>query len=247
MPTREAQLARTFVELADTLVADFDVVDLLTLVADRCVEVFQVDAAGVMVATPNGDLRLMASSSDAVRTLELFELQSREGPSLDCFHSGKPVINEDLDQTDSRWPHFAPVAISHGFRSVHALPMRLRGHVIGALNLFQAAGGFVHDDVTSAQALADVATIAILHHRASIEAELLNEQLNQALNSRIIIEQAKGVLAGSEAVTLEEAFTSLRGHARRTRRRLADVATEVVDGTLASTELSDPSSRTEPG
>ena len=169
--TREAMLARTLVELADTLVADFDVVELLTLLTDRCVEVLDVGAAGLMLVSPEGDLRVMASSSEAMRVLELFELQAQEGPCLDCYRTGQPVVNQDLAAVDGRWPRFAAEALAAGFHSVHALPMRLRGTVIGALNLFHIEPGEMRQaDVDAAQALADVATIAILQHRAALEA-----------------------------------------------------------------------------
>ena len=138
---REALLARTLVELADTLVADFDVVELLTLVADRCVELLEVGAAGLMLAGPDGDLRVMASSSEAMRVLELFELQSQEGPCLDCYRSGRPVTDEDLAKVTSRWPLFAAETLAAGFCSVLALPLRWQGTVIGALNLFRIEPG----------------------------------------------------------------------------------------------------------
>ena len=232
---REAMLARTLVELADTLVADFDVVELLTLLADRCVDVLDVGAAGLMLAAPDGDLRVMASSSETMRVLELFELQSEEGPCLDCYRTGRPVMNQDLATVDGRWPRFAAEALAAGFHSVHALPMRLRGTVIGALNLFHIEPGEMRQaDVEAAQALADVATIAILQHRATLEAQVLNEQLNQALNSRIVIEQAKGMVAEREGVDMEQAFVALRNHARNHNLRLADVARDVIAGTLAA-------------
>jgi transcriptional regulator with GAF, ATPase, and Fis domain len=165
---REALLARTLVELADTLVADFDVVELLTLLADRCVEVLEVGAAGLMLAGPDAELRVMASSSEAMRVLELFELQSKEGPCLDCYLSGKPVVGQDLAGANGRWPRFAAQALASGFHSVQALPLRWRGTVIGAVNLFQDGPGEMHEpDVEAAQALADVATIAILQHPRS--------------------------------------------------------------------------------
>ena len=241
MATREARLARTFVEVADTLVADFDVVDLHTLVADRCVEIFAVDAAGVMVVAPGGDLRATASSNEAARALELLELQSREGPCFDCCQNGRPMINLDLATLQGRWPRFAPTAIDHGFSTAHALPMRLRDEVIGALNLFQTAGRLEQQDVDGAQALADIATIAILHHRATIQTQLLNEQLDQALTSRIVIEQAKGMLAGLGSLTMDEAFNRLRAYARRTNRRLSDVARDLTDGTLTNADVDLPS------
>jgi len=229
---REALLARTLVELADTLVADFDVVELLTLLADRCVDVLDVGAAGLMLVAPEGDLRVMASSSETMRVLELFELQAQEGPCLDCFRSGQPVVQNDLVADDGRWPRFAQEALSAGFHSVHALPMRLRGAVLGALNLFYVdAGAMGQADVEAAQALADVATIAVLQHRASLEAQVLNEQLNHALNSRIVIEQAKGMVAQREGLNMEQAFAALRNHARASNLRLVDVAHDVIDGT----------------
>src|SRR5687768_1257298 len=187
---REALLARTLVELADTLVDDFDVVELLTLLTDRCVEVLDVAAAGIMLVAPEGDLRTMASSSEAIRLLELAELQSEEGPCLDCYRSAEAVISSDLRTATDRWPRFASEAVAAGFDSVCAIPMRLRGTVIGALNLFRAdVGEMGQPDLHAAQALADVATIAILQHRAVLGSQLVNEQLQNALNSCIVIEQ----------------------------------------------------------
>jgi GAF domain-containing protein len=231
--SREALLTSTLVELADTLVADFDVVELLTLLSDRCVEVLDVDAAGILLVGTDGTLRVMASSSEAMRILELFELQAEQGPCLDCYHSGKPVMNQALNEADTRWPRFVAEALALGIHSVHALPLRLRGSVIGALNLFNTEPGeMTADDVTVAQAFADVATIAILQQRASLEARIVNEQLNLALNSRIVIEQAKGVIAERRGLTMERAFTTLRTHARNHNLRLVDVAHAIIAGTL---------------
>jgi GAF domain-containing protein len=230
---REALLAATLVELADSLVDDFDVVELLTLLADRCVEVLAVSAAGLMLVAPDGDLRVIASSSEAMRMLELLELQTQEGPCLDCYRTGTPVTNQDLADADDRWPHFAPEAIAAGFRSVHSLPMRLRGTVIGALNMFRVDEGAMDPaDIVAAQAFADVATIGILQHRAAQEAQVLNAQLNDALESRIVIEQAKGMLAERAGLDMEQAFARLRSHARDHNRRLVDVARDVVAGTF---------------
>ena len=239
--SREALLTRTFVELADTLVADFDVVELLTLLTDGCVDVLDVGAAGLMLAAPEGDLRVIASSSEAMRMLELFELQSQEGPCLDCYRTGQPVVNQDLATVNGRWPRFAAEALAAGFHSVHALPMRLRGTVIGALNLFHIEPGEMRQaDVVAAQAMADVATIGVLQHRAALEAQVLNEQLNHALNSRIVIEQAKGIIAEREGLNMEQAFSTLRNHARHHNLRLVDVAGDVIDGTLAASALDRP-------
>jgi GAF domain-containing protein len=235
---KQALFVRTLVELADTLVADFDVVELLTRLADRCVDVLDVAAAGLMLAGPGGDLRVMASSSEAMRVLELFELQSEEGPCLDCYRSGKPVMNQDLAAVNSAWPRFAAEALAAGFQSVQALPMRLRGTVIGALNLFHVeAGEMQNADVEAAQALADVATIAILQHRATLEAQIVNQQLQNALNSRVVIEQAKGMVAEREHLNMEQAFSALRQHARNHNLLLVDVAEAVIDGSLAASAL----------
>lgn len=235
---RESVLARTFVELADTLVDDFDVVDLLTLLADRCVDSLDVAAAGLMVAATDGELRVVASSSDAMRVLELLEVQSEEGPCPECYRTGRTIVNEQLSSAERRWPRFAPRALEAGYRSVHALPMRLRGQTIGALNLFRATPGHLDEvDVSTAQAFADVATIAILQHRAAAEAQAINEQLTHALNSRVVVEQAKGMVAERLTVDMDRSFALLRGYARGHNRRLADVARDVIDGTLTASAL----------
>jgi GAF domain-containing protein len=231
-------LARTLVELADSLVEDFDVVDLLTLLADRCVDVIDVAAAGLMLVTPDGELRVMASSSEAMRVLELLEVQADEGPCVDCYRSGEAIVNLKLDDAVGRWPRFAPMAIDGGFRSVHALPMRLRGKTIGALNMFRVDEGQMRDaDVVAAQALADVATIAILQHRAVRGAQVLNEQLTLALNTRIAIEQAKGVVAERADLDMEHAFARLRRHARNHNLRLSDVAQAISTKALPVASL----------
>jgi GAF domain-containing protein len=239
--SREAMLAKALVELADTLVADFDVVELLVVLADRCVEVLGVDAAGIMLVAPDGDLRVMASSSEAMRVLELFELQAEEGPCLDGYRTGQAIVNQDLDAADGPWPRFAPEAVAAGFHSVHALPMRLRGDVIGALNLFHVGTGEMDEaDVVAAKALADMATITILQHRGAREAQVLNEQLNHALNSRVVIEQAKGMIGERKGLDMEMAFATLRNHARSHNLRLVDVARDVISGTLAADAMMRP-------
>ena len=180
----------------------------------------------------------MASSSEAMRLLELFEIQAQEGPCLDCYRAGEPITNRDLTAEGGRWPRFAPEAVAAGFHSVHALPMRLRGSIIGALNLFHVEpGGMRGADVEAAQAFADIATIAILQHRAALEAQVLNEQLNHALNSRILIEQAKGMVAEREGLDMERSFAMLRNHARNHNLRLVDVAGQVVEGAIVVSTL----------
>ncbi len=235
---REALLTRTFVELADSLVDNFDVVDLLSRLADRCVEIVDVTAAGLLLGSADGELRLLASSSEAVRVLELFAIQTDEGPCIDCFRTGEPIVNFDLVDAGGRWPRFAPKAVEAGFRSVHAIPMRLRGQTIGVLNLVRGHEGALRDvDVVAAQALADVATIAILQHRVTSDAQALNEQLTQALSTRIVIEQAKGVVAERAGVDMERAFVRLRSHARNHNLRLTDVAQAVSTKSLPVASL----------
>jgi len=231
--TRESVLARTMVELADSLVDDFDIVELLTTLSDRCVEVLDIAAAGIMLATPDGHLQVVTSSSEAMRVVELFEVQSDEGPCLDCFHRRQPVVNQDLTTAGARWPHFAPVAVRAGFLAADAIPMRLRGQTIGALNLFRTeTGSMSDDDVVVAQALADIATIAILQNRTTVETRDLNVQLTTALTSRIVIEQAKGVIIERHRIPVDEAFDRLRRYARNNNLRLADAARDTVNGTL---------------
>ena len=208
-------LVATFVELTDVLVDDFDVIDLLTHLADRCLEVLDVSAAGILLANAEGELSVAASSSEAIRTLELLEVQASEGPCYECFRTGDAIARtRPLAGSHHRWPQFAPRSIAAGYLSVSAVPMRLRGSTIGALNLFRPDAGDTDDlDLAAAQAFADVATIGILQHRAVQEAQLVNQQLSAALDSRVVIEQAKGMVVERTGLTMEESFTRLRGYA----------------------------------
>jgi GAF domain-containing protein len=231
--TREAEVVRSLVEMADTLVDDFDIIDLLTGLADRCVQLLGVSAAGVMLASPTGSLALVASSSEAMRLLELFELQAQEGPCLDAFRTGEPVEHENLRARAGRWPLFSEAALQGGFRSALALPLRLREVTLGALNLLRATQApMVEADLIVARAFADLAALSIVQHRASVEAHRLNEQLSGALNSRVVIEQAKGVISERADIDLAQAFARLRTYARNHNRRLTDVAEAAIDGTL---------------
>ncbi|GGO45679.1 GAF and ANTAR domain-containing protein [Streptomyces lasiicapitis] len=228
----ERLLAKTFVELADTLVADFDLIDFLRLLTDRCVGMLGASAAGVLLADRDGELRVMAASDEQVRLLELFQIQNDEGPCLECFRAGSPVTVPDLLTETARWPRFAAQARLHGFGAVQALPMRLRDEVVGALNLFRTAPGpFDPVGTPIAQALADVATISLLQQRSTHRSTVLNEQLQTALNSRVLIEQAKGKLAERHNIDMEQAFTALRSYARAHNRRLSDVARALIDDT----------------
>ncbi len=230
---RERQVASTFVALADSLVADYDVIELLTLLVGRCVELLGADAAGIMLADPTGQLRLVASSSEDARLIELMQLQADQGPCLDCYRTAAAVKVADLADAGGRWDRFVAAVLSSGaqpLRSVHSLPLRLRGSAIGALNMFRRRPGEMPEmDLALGQALADVATIAILQERAIRRAEVLNEQLQSALTSRVIIEQAKGVLAQSSGLGMEEVFERMRTGARGRNQRLSDVARAVVE------------------
>jgi GAF domain-containing protein len=238
-PDREHQLSRAFVALADTLVADYDVIALLDQLVGHCTLLLAADAAGLLLADNRRQLRVVASSSEDAQLMEVLQIQADEGPCLECYRSGSPVSVPDLGDTVDRWPAFAAAAQQAGaFRSVHALPMRLRGEAIGALNLFhRAPGPLPAADLALGQALADVATIGILQERAIRRGEVLNEQLQSALNSRVIIEQAKGVVAQLMGLGMDDAFALLRGRARRLGLRLVDVARAVVAGEIGAEEL----------
>jgi transcriptional regulator with GAF, ATPase, and Fis domain len=227
---REQLLLDAFVDMADTLVDDFDVLDFLHGLATHCVALLDVEAAGLMLADRDGHLRVAASSTERVRLLELFELQNEEGPCLDCFASGEAVSADDMaDPAARRWPRFADQATGSGYRSVVALPLRLRDETIGALNLFRAQPGPLRPaDRSLARALADVSTIGILQERGSRRREVLARQLQEALSSRIVIEQAKGVIAERLGLHVDEAFQLLRDHARGHSEQLSEVARRVV-------------------
>ncbi len=244
MTTQEDVLSRTFVELADSLVNEFDVVELLAHLGERSVELFDAAAAGILLSDTHGVLRLMASTSETMELMEVFQLQYAEGPCFDCYQAGAAVQVDDLTAATDRWPRFAPVAANAGFRSAHAFPLTLRGRVLGALNLFRVTPGRLEPSaVVAAQALADVATIAIVQHRAAADAQALSDQLYLALQSRIAIEQAKGVIAESVGVGMDEAFGRLRRYARSKSRPLSEVAQDVADGRLAAYDLV-PTART---
>ena len=230
MATVEPQrLAEVFVEAADTLVDDFDVIEFLQMVTLRTSELVAVPAVGLLLHDGRGGLQFMAASDEATRMLELFQIQHNEGPCLDAFTTGAPVVNADLRSAGDRWPTFAPRAAAGGFRTVHALPLRLRSTVIGALNLFGSDVRMLEAaDVAIVQSLADVATIGLLQQDAIRRGEIFTEQLQHALNSRVVIEQAKGVLARVHGVDVDAAFDLLRGYARSHNRKLVELARLVV-------------------
>jgi GAF domain-containing protein len=222
-------LSEFFVQVADTLVDDYDLVDFLNDLTDKAATVSGAAAVGLVLSDHRDRIRFMAASNETGKFLELIQIRNDEGPCLDCVTTGTPVVNADLAHAGDRWPVFAPAAIDSGFQSVHALPLRLRDKVIGALNLFGTADThFDPDEVRVVQALADVATIAILHERNLARAEVLTEQLQGALNSRIVIEQAKGALAHADGISTTAAFDLLRSRARSTNTRLVDAARMVL-------------------
>ncbi|GIE90953.1 GAF and ANTAR domain-containing protein [Actinoplanes regularis] len=224
-------LSDVFIEMADTLVDDFDVLDFLHTLTERCVELLGVTAAGLMLTDGAGNLQVVAASSERTRLLELFQLQTDEGPCVDCFRTGTAVSVDDLT-TARRWPRFTTAASQAGFAAVHALPMKLRTEVIGALNLFETEPGALDQEkLRVGQALADIATVGLLQQRAIHARDVLTEQLQAALNSRVLIEQAKGLLAERLQIDVAQAFTILRSTARNHNRKLSDLAQALVDGT----------------
>ena len=230
MDGREAALVHTFVALADSLVDDYDIVDLTQQMVDDCVALLATDSAGLLLADPRGGLQVLASTSEQARILDLLQLQSDAGPCLEAFRTGHQVFVEDLSVGRERWPAFADGALAEGFNAVFAIPLRLRTERIGALNLFCAKPGLLPDsDVVVAQALADVATIGILQQRVIMRGAELNGQLQTALNSRIIIEQAKGVLAERLGLDMAQAYARLRKLARDNNQHLSDAARAVIE------------------
>lgn len=231
--TRESKLSSAFVKLADTLVADFDVVELLHWLVEECTEILDTQAGGLMLVDPAGQLQLVASTSEEANLVELFQLAAGDGPCMDCFRTGIAQTVGDIEVEAHRWPDFSREALSVGYRSVHATPLRLRGQIIGTMNLFSFhVGALVPEDVAIAQALADVATIGILQERSIRTAQLVSEQLQHALDSRILIEQAKGVLATTLNTTMNNAFAIMRTHARDRNLSLRQIADDVVSRRL---------------
>jgi transcriptional regulator with GAF, ATPase, and Fis domain len=231
---RSDELSRTMIELADTLVHDFDVVDFLQMLSTRCVGLLGLASAGVMLHDQRDSLQVIASSDERARTLELMEIQSREGPCLDAFRLSRPVQASSTDAA-ARWPMFAAHAQAVGYLMVGAVPLRLRGQTIGALNMFRESDAALgDDDVRDAQAMADIATIGLLNERAVREARLVAEQLQHALTSRVVIEQAKGVLAVKVGCDVDTAFQQMRTYARNNNQRLGDVARAVISGELTA-------------
>ena len=239
--SREQDLLKAFIEFADTVVDEYDVVEFLHRLALRCVDLVGASEAGIMLADRDGTLHYVASSSERMRLIELFELQHDEGPCLDAFHTGAAVHSGLTAGAHERWPRFAPHARDVGIESVSALPMRLRTEVIGALNILSTSAAPLNaEDQQVAQALADIATIGILQERALNDALVVTSQLEAALESRIVIEQAKGIVAERNQVDIDTAFELLRGYSRTHNHLLRLTAQEIIEGALSTDLLTEP-------
>jgi GAF domain-containing protein len=236
------RLAKVFVEVSDSLVDDFDLIDFLQMLAQRTAELAAASVVGIVLTDQQGNLQFMAASQEDARLLELFQLQNDEGPCLDAFHAMEPVVNTDLSQATNRWPRFAPHATAAGYVTVHAFPLRLRAQAIGALNIFGSDDetALSDEDIAIVQSLADMASIALLQERAIRRGELLTEQLQGALNSRIIIEQAKGAVAQARGISVDEAFSAIRSYARSHNLRLSDIAHTIVTAPVSLPALLPP-------
>ncbi|MFE7117768.1 ANTAR domain-containing protein [Streptomyces sp. NPDC057654] len=231
--SRQQQVSEVFVELADTLVAEFDIIDFLQRLSARCVELLDVTAAGILLADSYGTLQTIAASDENTRLLELFSLQHDQGPCVECYTRGVARINIDLASyaATADWTQFAARAREAGFVTAHAFPLRLRQNVVGAMNLFRTDRERLGaEDTALAQALADVATIGILQQRTLERSLTERTQLQAALTSRIVIEQAKGILAERWNTTPDHAFTAMRSYARGHGRQISVLAGQIIDG-----------------
>jgi transcriptional regulator with GAF, ATPase, and Fis domain len=232
--TRESRLLETFAKLADTLVADYDVVDMLQMLVDTCTELFDTGAAGILLVGTTGELEVIASSSEASRIVETLQLAAEAGPCIESFRTGAVVSVADIEASPPAWSDFRDGALGQGFHAAVAVPMRLRETTIGSLNLLRTVRGELDQaDVVAVQALADVATIGILHEQSAREGVVLTHQLQAALNRRIVIEQAKGVVAQTRGVGMNEAFNLIRAYARANQLSVSSVSTRLVDMTLS--------------
>jgi GAF domain-containing protein len=231
--TRAELLFDAFATLADTLVAGFDVLDLMQSLVDYCHELLDVDSAGILLANSDDTLEVVASTSEANTLVEIMQLDADAGPCLECFRSRTVVSVPDIDVGAGRWPEFVSTSVALGIHSVYAIPLRLRETTIGTLNLMRNERGELNrHDIRAAQALADVATIGILQERTIRDTATIRDQLQSALSSRIVIEQAKGVVAETSKLSMEAAFDRIRGHARARQTPLSVVARQLVSGEL---------------
>jgi GAF domain-containing protein len=234
LPTgRDTRLVRGFVKLADSLVGDFDVVEMLDRLVHSCVDLLDVEAAGILLLNQDRRLEVAASSDAAARYMEVFQLQCRSGPCVEVVRTGRPIVVTDQAELHRRWPVFGKAVGQVGYRAVYALPMRVREETIGALNLFSTApAGLDELDAEVAQAMAHAATIGIMQQRSITRATLLAEQLQLALNTRTAVEQAKGIVSEYAGVDVGTAFEAIRKFARSHQANLGSVAEQLVGRTL---------------
>jgi GAF domain-containing protein len=231
--SRAERVSAAFVKMTDALIADYDVLGLLHALAEAAVDLLDAADAGLLLADPHGELQLLASTSERSQLVEILQLQAGSGPCVECYRTGSVVAVGDIPAMTGRWPEFQAAALSQGFRSVHAIPMRVSGRTIGAMGLFRDKPGLLSsEDAAIGQALVDVATISIMQERAIRETAMVNEQLQRALNSRVLVEQAKGVIAYTAQVSMEEAFGRLRSFARSNNQSLQETAARVIDQSL---------------
>lgn len=238
MPTLQHRLVRAFVELADTLVDDFDVTDLLHTLVERLMQSFKIAAVGLLLTDEEGTLTAVTASGEEARIISLLQLQRKKGPSFEAFSTGRYVVSNDLAASRSRWPEVVDEALSYGYTAVHAVPMKVRDTVVGAINLFETAPHkLTPEDVPVIRGMAEIATIAILQARAMNEALETADQLRVALRTRVILEQAKGMISQSHGISMEKSFSLLRSYARERRLRLNEVANQIVDGRLHVSDI----------
>lgn len=231
--SREQRISAAFVAVADTLTTDFDVLDLLHTLVEQCTQILDTSAGGLMLMDGNGELQLMTSTSEAADFVEVMQLNASAGPCIECFRTGTAQSVPSIKDLGERWPDFQKAAIGGGFKSAHATPMRLRGQVIGTMNLFSTKRGALSErDAAVAQALTDVATIGILQERMVKEVNTMAEQLHKALDSRVLVEQAKGMIAHSLDMDMDAAFSAIRAYAHANKLTIRAVAEGVSDRSI---------------
>jgi GAF domain-containing protein len=243
--SRERRINTAFVTVADTLTTDFDLVDLLHALVEQCTEILDTDAGGLMLVNSFGQLQLMTSTSEGADFVEMMQLNAGSGPCIDCFSTGVAISVPNIQSSGGKWPAFQKAAMQHGFHSAHATPMRLRGQIIGTMNLFSSKRGALNErDAAVAQALTDIATIGLLHDRILREGANLAEQLHRTHDSRVFIEQAKGMIAHSRSITMDDAFTAMRSHARNNKLTIRALAEGISARTVSVQSIIPDTSRT---
>jgi GAF domain-containing protein len=235
--TADGAFADVVGSVAEALLSDeLDLIDVLDQLLMACLSILGVDAAAVLIDDQNGHLIPVASSSEEARLLELFQVHMNQGPCLDAIRGGTTVFSHDLQDERERWPAFCDAALEIGYHSVVAVPMRLNGTTIGGLNIFSNQAGQQSDERRRlGTALGHLAALAISHQQSARRSAALAEQLQHALSSRVVIEQAKGVLAERLDLTMEAAFDRIRRYARDHNQKLGEVCAGVISGEITPT------------